>query len=38
MLVSRAIALAAVEMIESKPRPLARKRRRPLIQSPYPPR
>jgi hypothetical protein len=35
MLLSKAIALAAVEVLEGKPRPLARKRRRPLRQSPY---
>ncbi len=35
MLLSKAIALAAVEVLEGEPRPLARKRRRPLRQSPY---
>jgi hypothetical protein len=35
MLWSKAIALAAVEVVEGKARPLARKRRRPLSQSPY---
>lgn len=35
MLFSKAIALATVEVIEGKPRLLARKRRRPLKQSPF---
>jgi hypothetical protein len=35
MVFSKAIALAAVEVIEGKARPLARTRRRPLNQSPY---
>jgi hypothetical protein len=35
MLFSTAIALAAVEVIEGNPRPLARTRRRPLDQRPY---
>jgi hypothetical protein len=35
MQLSKAIALAAVEVLEGKPRPLARKRRRSLRQSPY---
>jgi hypothetical protein len=35
MLLSKAMALAAVEVLEGKARPLARKHRRPLDQSPY---
>lgn len=35
MLIARACALAAVEVMEGRPRPLARRRRRPLQQSPY---
>ena len=35
MLFSKAIGLAAVEVMKGNPRPLGRKRRRPLDQSPY---
>ena len=35
MLFAKAVALAAVEVMESEPRLLARSRRRPLDQSPY---
>jgi hypothetical protein len=35
VLLSKAIALAVVEVLEGKPRPLARKGGRPLRQSPY---
>ena len=35
MMISKAIALAAVEVMEGRPRPLTRTRRRPLKQSPY---
>ena len=35
MLFAKAVALAAVEVLEGRPRPLARMRRRPLKKSPY---
>jgi hypothetical protein len=35
MVFAKAVALAAVEVMESEPRLLARSRRRPLDQSPY---